>query len=97
MPDIIKWGICRSVDLNWLFKGHAHKTLKENENIIDMEHCNIVKTFKNKQLAKEINLIIKNIEDIDAGHLREVKGMLRAELSNLMKEYDAKKAKLAGE
>ncbi len=52
-------------------------------NETEFEHMALVKTFKNKELAKELNIILKEIEDLDSDHLREVKGILRSELSML--------------
>ena len=39
-------------------------------------------------LASELNEILKEIEDLDETHLREIRGLLRAELSQLRTRPD---------
>ncbi|BBO84518.1 hypothetical protein DSCO28_50840 [Desulfosarcina ovata subsp. sediminis] len=100
VDKLIDWASDNSVNLNWLLtgKGEPYLSAVENgskfQNIVELEHLSIVKTFKNKSLAKELNEILKKIEDIDGEHLREVKGLLRSELSRLQGSV-SKKTSLA--
>ncbi len=97
LPLIVDWGINERVNLDWLLTGNGHPYKKDEQqieeiepatpptpnNAIEFKHMEVVKTFKNKELAKELSIILKEIEDLDSDHLREVKGILRSELSML--------------
>jgi transcriptional regulator with XRE-family HTH domain len=76
------------VNINWLLTGKGEKFLSTQYKItpidvIELGNINFDKCFKNEVLAIEINQILKEIEDLDETHLREIKGLLRAELSQL--------------
>ncbi len=80
------------VSVDWILTGNGPKKANQDgpptDNVIEIEHIDLVKTFKNKPLAKELNQILKKIEDIDEDHLREIKGLLRSELSQLQSKHD---------
>jgi len=61
--------------------------LTESDRLVELNHLDLVKQFKNKPLAKELNDILKTIEDLDPDHLREVKGLLRMELERVKERY----------
>lgn len=50
----------------------------QNNNVIDLAHQDIIRKFKNKKLACEINEMIVEIEASDPEMLFEIKGYLKA-------------------
>ncbi|WP_419663202.1 uncharacterized protein Dvar_36160 [Desulfosarcina variabilis str. Montpellier] len=92
-PALLKIALAGGVSADWLLSGKSPTQDLSIENVVDVEHVEIIKTFKNKTLAKELNKILKKIEDIDGDHLREIKGMLRSELAQLQlkSEFDRRK------
>ena len=84
---------------NATVQADEEKTAAENpgNGVIELNHLDIVKLFKNKSLAKEINEILLEIEEVDQDHLREVKGLLRSELSRVKEKRIQKKTKAPGE
>ena len=100
---IISWAAYEKVNLNWLLTGEGNPLVTDteklsSENVVDMSHCDLVKTFKNKKPAREINVILKKIEDLDETKLFETLGYLRNELKHLQeeKESDIKKSQRTG-
>ena len=81
------------VSIDWLLTGEGEKYLSNEHkdasiDVLSLEQSDESRPFKNKTLAIEINRILKEIEDIDETHLREIKGLLRAELSQLRTRPD---------
>ena len=70
-----------SVNPDWLLfgRGDVFVDSQVSKNLENIEE-NTQISFRNKSLAIEINRILRKIEDLDQGHLREIKGLLRSEL-----------------
>lgn len=49
----------------------------QHNSILDAEHLELIKQFKDKKLIKELNHALLRLEQIDPGSLREIRGYLR--------------------
>jgi len=74
LPLIVEWGINNNVNLDWLLAGkelEPPEKLPSTPNIIELEHSDLIKDFKDKRFAKEINVDLLEIERIDPAKFRE--------------------------
>jgi hypothetical protein len=72
LPLIVDWGIINNVDLDWLLKGKNNEDSDTiSTNIVEMDHADLIRDFKDKQFAKEINIDLIKIERIDPEKFRE--------------------------
>jgi len=72
------------INTNWLVTGCGEpflsdvKTSEKQEcDVLDIEHIGLVRKFKDKELALEINWDLLRLEELDPGSLREIRGYIK--------------------
>lgn len=53
------------------------------DSVIEAEHMQLIKQFRNKELAKDLNFDLLKLEKADPGCLREIKGYLSRMIDDL--------------
>ena len=79
---LIAWGVKKNLNLRWLLTGKEPgdeikpKNDKENNRVAayrDLEHEKIIAGFKDKPKAREINLMLREIEELSPDGLDRIK------------------------
>lgn len=70
VPLIIKWAADNGIDLNWLVTGKTptpagHPNDEIKNNVIEIEHVDLVRRFRDKRRAKAANLGLLEIEKLN--------------------------------
>lgn len=77
------------VNIDWLITGQGDPTTGVDErdgpeNVIDIQHNEIIKDFKDKPRAKDANISLLAIESLDRDAFVEMVGFIKGTASNLM-------------
>lgn len=80
------------INTNWLLTGNGSMTLSDDSgDIIDITHQNIIKQFRRKEDALEINLKLVEIEEHDPVEFGHVKGVVSEVYRNVVSKAQQKK------
>lgn len=71
------------VSVDWILTGEEVRQSEDINNVIDFDHIEAVKGFKDKPFAKEINVNLVKIEAADPSRFREIGGYIRGIASTI--------------
>lgn len=68
-----------------------HEDLLQKKQLSHFEHEKVIRGFKNKDLAKDINVDLLKLEEIEPGKLREVHAYIKGMIVGIMPEYGSER------
>lgn len=87
LPIIVQWAINQNINLDYLITGKGK--VNESESAIDLNDivfADVVKRFKQKELAKKCNIMMLELENLDPSELKEIMDYIEFRISMKVKQ-----------